>query len=96
MLLKVDCSNPFGFGDMAFLMIFSIVFFFEKLGCKKLIKLEILNSFVGCCLGKLRNCETGVQVQLLKFFYYRDMAFFFDFFNSFFFEKLRCKKINRT
>ena len=58
---KCDCSNSFGFREIAFSMIFS--FFFSKiLDIKKLSEHQFLNPIVGCCLGKIRGGKSGVPL----------------------------------
>ena len=58
MAFKYDGSNPFGFRDIAFFMIF----FSNNLDIKKLMELEILISIVGCYQGTLKSWESSVQV----------------------------------
>ena len=57
MASKYDCSNPFGFCEIAFLMIFSF-FLQKKLRYKKLTELEFRNLKVGCCQGTIRGCKS--------------------------------------
>ena len=52
----------FAFREMAFFMIFLMVFFSKKKTYKKLTELEFLNLIVGCCHGTVRGCKSGVQV----------------------------------
>ena len=68
-------------------LVFSI-----NLDIKKLTELEFLNLTVGCCQSTARGYKSGVQVWLLKFFWFSRIGVFYDYF-FFFQKKFRYKKI---
>ena len=76
----------FGFREMAFFMVFFMFFFFKKTDIKKLNELEFLNLVVGCCQGTVTGCKSGVQVLLLKFFWFSRKVVLIIF-SCFFFQK---------
>ena len=74
--------------------VFFMFFFSKKIRNKKITELEILKLIVRCCQAKFRGCKSGVQVWLLKSFWFSRncvfcVFFFFIFFSKFFFQKLQ-------
>ena len=78
---------------MAFFMFFSCFFFQKKIRNKKITELEFLKLIVGCCQAKFRGCKSGVQVWLLKYFWFSRNGVFYDFFIIFKKKSLEIKKL---
>ena len=72
---KCDCSNPFIFREIAFFMIFSVVFS-KNLDVKKINRTSISQSHSGLLLGYIQGLQIWSLSMAAQFLFgFREMAF---------------------